>query len=90
LEDGTTVHLEKGSRLSFPVHFDPKKREVVLSGEAFFEVTENPSKPFYVYANELITRVLGTSFQHICFGKWQASNGKSTNRHGYRYLNKIG
>lgn len=63
LEDGTTVHLEKGSRLSFPVHFETKRREVVLSGEAFFEVTENPAKPFYVYSNELITRVLGTSFR---------------------------
>jgi transmembrane sensor len=63
LEDGTTVHLEKGSRLSFPVHFETKRREVVLSGEAFFEVTKNPAKPFYVYANELITKVLGTSFR---------------------------
>lgn len=63
LEDGTLVHLEKGSRLSFPVHFEAKKREVVLSGEAFFEVAENPVKPFYVYSNELITRVLGTSFR---------------------------
>ncbi|AEI51244.1 FecR family protein [Runella slithyformis] len=63
LEDGTTVHLEKGGRLSFPVHFETKRREVVLSGEAFFEVAENPAKPFYVYANELITRVLGTSFR---------------------------
>lgn len=62
LEDGTTVHLKKGSRLSFPVHFETKRREVVLSGEAFFEVAENPAKPFYVYANELITKVLGTSF----------------------------
>lgn len=62
LEDGTTVYLEKGSRLSFPVHFETKRREVVLSGEAFFEVSENPAKPFYVYANELITKVLGTSF----------------------------
>lgn len=63
LEDGTWVHLEKGSRLSFPVHFETKQREVVLSGEAFFEVAENPAKPFYVYANELITKVLGTSFR---------------------------
>ncbi|MFN8345239.1 MAG: FecR domain-containing protein [Spirosomataceae bacterium] len=63
LEDGTTVHLEKGSRLSFPLPFENKRREVVLSGEAFFEVTENPAKPFYVYSNELITRVLGTSFR---------------------------
>jgi len=63
LEDGTMVYLEKGSRLSFPIHFETKRREVVLSGEAFFEVAENPSKPFYVYANELITKVLGTSFR---------------------------
>ncbi|RDB07971.1 FecR family protein [Runella aurantiaca] len=63
LEDGTMVHLEKGSRLSFPVHFETKRREVVLSGEAFFDVAENPAKPFYVYANELITKVLGTSFR---------------------------
>lgn len=63
LEDGTMVYLEKGSRLSFPVHFETKRREVVLSGEAFFEVAENPAKPFYVYANELITKVLGTSFR---------------------------
>ncbi|NBB20432.1 DUF4974 domain-containing protein [Runella sp. CRIBMP] len=63
LEDGTMVHLEKGSRLSFPVHFETNRREVVLSGEAFFDVAENPAKPFYVYANELITKVLGTSFR---------------------------
>lgn len=63
LEDGTMVYLEKGSRLSFPVHFETKRREVVLSGEAFFEVSKNPAKPFYVYSNELITKVLGTSFR---------------------------
>jgi len=63
LEDGTKVHLEKGSKLSYPTHFDAKRREVVLSGEAFFEVAENPRKPFFVYANEVITKVLGTSFR---------------------------
>ncbi|MEZ4905292.1 MAG: FecR domain-containing protein [Spirosomataceae bacterium] len=62
LEDGSKVHLEAGSKLSYPTHFDLKRREVVLSGEAFFEVTENPSKPFFVYANEVVTKVLGTSF----------------------------
>ena len=33
-----------------------------MSGEAFFEITKNPAKPFFVYANELVTKVLGTSF----------------------------
>lgn len=62
LEDGTTVSLAKGSRLSFPQHFATNKREVVISGEAFFDVSKDHDRPFYVYANELVTKVLGTSF----------------------------
>lgn len=63
LEDGTVVILKKNSRLSYPVHFSSDVRETFLSGEAFFEVAENPEKPFYVFANELVTKVLGTSFE---------------------------
>ncbi len=37
-------------------------RDVYLSGEAFFEVTKNPDRPFRVFANEIVTKVLGTSF----------------------------
>ncbi|MCF0072785.1 FecR domain-containing protein [Dyadobacter sp. CY261] len=62
LEDGTVVTLQKNSRLSYPLHFGRDSRETFLSGEAFFEVARNPDKPFYVYSNELVTRVLGTSF----------------------------
>jgi len=62
LEDGTVVTLQRNSRLSYPVHFGKDNRETYLSGEAFFEVTKNPDKPFYVYSNELVTKVLGTSF----------------------------
>jgi len=40
-----------------------------LSGEAFFEVTKNPNRPFVVYANELITKVIGTSFTIKAFPK---------------------
>lgn len=63
LPDGSTVTLEKKSKISYPAQFNSSKREVFLSGDAFFEVTKNPSKPFYVYANELVTKVLGTSFR---------------------------
>src|SRR5690606_5880596 len=42
--------------------FDSLRREVNLTGEAFFEVTKNPDQPFFVYANELIAKVHGTSF----------------------------
>ena len=63
LSDNSSVLLKKGSRLSYPKSFDGlAQREVYLSGEAFFEVAKNPEKPFFVYANELITKVLGTSF----------------------------
>lgn len=62
LADGSSILLQKGSRLSFPSTFDGDRREVFLDGEAFFEVAKNPEKPFFVYANEVITKVLGTSF----------------------------
>lgn len=62
LSDGSSILLQHGSRLSYPANFAGDKREVYLDGEAFFEVAKNPEKPFLVYANELVTKVLGTSF----------------------------
>lgn len=62
LSDGSSILLQHGSRLSYPANFEGDKREVYLDGEAFFEVAKNPEKPFLVYANELVTKVLGTSF----------------------------
>ena len=62
LNDGSSILLQKGSRLSFPEQFATDKREVYLDGEAFFEVAKNPQQPFYVYANEVVAKVLGTSF----------------------------
>lgn len=63
LPDGSSVLLQKDSRLSFAKRFlENSNRSVYLSGEAFFEVKKNPEKPFLVFANELVTKVLGTSF----------------------------
>lgn len=62
LSDGSSILLQKGSRLSYPETFKDDKREVYLDGEAFFEVAKDPKKPFFVFANELVTKVLGTSF----------------------------
>lgn len=62
LPDGSQITLKAKSRVSYPKVFASTHREIYLSGEAFFEVTKNPSKPFIVYANELVTKVLGTSF----------------------------
>ncbi|MEA5427337.1 FecR family protein [Arcicella lustrica] len=62
LPDGSKIILKMGSRVSFLKVFSEKHRDVYLSGEAFFDVVKDPTKPFVVYANELATKVLGTSF----------------------------
>ena len=62
LSDGTHIWLNSGSQLSYPTEFSGKTREVLLSGEAFFDVKPNPDKPFFVTTRELKIRVLGTSF----------------------------
>ena len=62
LSDGTTVHLNAGSRLVYPEVFHGSTREVILSGEAFFEVSPDAERPFFVYTNDLRIRVLGTKF----------------------------
>lgn len=71
LEDGSRITLDPGSKMSYPAHFTARRgdarrsgarREVFLSGKAFFDIAKDPSKPFFVYANELVTKVLGTSF----------------------------
>jgi ferric-dicitrate binding protein FerR (iron transport regulator) len=62
LPDGSNVALEPESKLKFSAAFNTTKREVYLEGEAFFEVSHNANIPFFVHANEVTTKVLGTSF----------------------------
>jgi transmembrane sensor len=62
LPDGSTALLSPKSKISYTADFGQNNRKVFLLGEATFEVVKNPSNPFYVYANELVTKVLGTKF----------------------------
>lgn len=62
LEDGSRVILEPKSEIRFIKKFSTQKREVYLSGEAFFNVKRDIHRPFLVYSNEVVTQVLGTSF----------------------------
>lgn len=62
LVDGSLVVLKPGSSLVYNKNFNQHKRELHLQGEAFFEVTKNPRKPFIVHAGKLVAEVLGTSF----------------------------
>lgn len=61
LPDQSLVLLSGNSTIRY--QYPDGKREVVLSGEAFFEVSRQPARPFLVYAGEIVTRVLGTSFR---------------------------
>lgn len=62
MEDGSVVTLQPGSAIHYPAHFSAAKREVFLDGEAFFDVSKNPNRPFYVFNRNIVTHVLGTSF----------------------------
>lgn len=63
LSDGSSVLLQPKSKLSYPKSFEGNERNVYLSGEGFFEISKNPKKPFFVFANEIVTKVIGTSFR---------------------------
>ncbi len=63
LEDGSAVSLEKGSRLSYSGSLRTGERTVYLDGEAFFDVERNPKRPFVIFANKTVVKVLGTSFR---------------------------
>jgi|EndMetStandDraft_4_1072995.scaffolds.fasta_scaffold10399_3 transmembrane sensor len=62
MSDGSLAVLKPNSKLTYPASFSGDKREVYLEGEAFFEVHKNHLKPFFVYAKNMVTKVLGTSF----------------------------
>ena len=62
LSDGSHVWLNKGTELLYPEKFNGNEREVILKGEAYFEVESDKKHPFIVHSNGLVTKVLGTSF----------------------------
>lgn len=63
LPDGSSVSLGSKSKLNYSSKSFAGKREVFLSGEAFFDVTKNPALPFVVHTKNMVTKVLGTSFR---------------------------
>lgn len=62
LNDGTEVMLNAASNLQLPTEFEEDVREVFLKGEAYFDVSSDPDKPFLIHARGSVIRVLGTSF----------------------------
>ena len=88
LSDGTRVRLNSESNIRYPEEFTGDLREIKLEGEAFFEVAEDPTKPFVVQSGTVKTRVLGTSFNinaypeseairvTVATGRVQVANGE--------------
>jgi len=62
LQDGSKITLEPNSAIQYPENFEKDRRDVYLTGEAFFDVARDAQKPFSVYSHKLVTQVLGTSF----------------------------
>ncbi|WP_290794193.1 FecR family protein [Flavihumibacter sp. UBA7668] len=62
LPDGTQVWLNAGSKLTYGKDFGTSFREVSLTGEAYFDVVKDSSRPFLIHARNVDIRVLGTAF----------------------------
>ncbi len=81
LEDGTKVYLNSSSTLEYPTSFTGDSRQVVLEGEAYFEVTHDPDKPFIVKTSDMNIVVRGTSFNVNAYSDYKTTrttlvNGK--------------
>lgn len=62
LPDGTIVVLNADSKISYSKHFDELSRNIYLTGEAYFDVAHDSSRPFIVHTSKASIKVLGTRF----------------------------
>lgn len=67
LPDGSTVWINRDSKLDFPLEFSDNQREVKLIGEAFFDIRRDTLRPFIIYSGKVTTVVLGTAFNIRAF-----------------------
>ena len=68
LPDGTAVWLNAASSITYPTAFAGAQRNVTITGEAYFEVAKDKSKPFHVKTNGIEVEVLGTHFNINAYG----------------------
>ena len=67
LSDGTTVWVNAKSTLEYPGVFSGKTREVILNGEAYFNVAPDSKQPFIVNSGDFRTQVVGTQFNMFAY-----------------------
>ncbi len=69
LPDGSIVGLSPSSKIRYSNQANTAARELFLEGEAYFDVAHNKDRPFYVYAGDVVTKVVGTSFTVRAMGQ---------------------
>ena len=69
LADGTVLHLNSGSRLTYPATFSGDSRTVFMDGEAYMDVAKDPEHPFVIKSQGIDIKVLGTSFNFKNFAQ---------------------
>lgn len=73
LEDGTSLWVNAGSRVVYPVSFEKKRREIYVDGEVYLDVTHDEKRPFIVRTKDMKVSVLGTSFNVMSYEADQVS-----------------
>ena len=68
LSDGTKVWLNSESAIRYPARFGNEKRVVTVKGNVYFEVEKDANRPFIVVMKDMVTEVLGTSFEVNTYG----------------------
>ncbi len=62
LADGSKIYLNGGSRLKYPLEFAGKTRNIIFSGEGYFDIARKKDSPFFITTDAMEVRVLGTKF----------------------------
>lgn len=62
LSDGTTLHVNSGTKVIYPNRFTGNTREIYVNGEVFLDVIPSEQQPFIVRTSEITIRVMGTQF----------------------------
>ncbi len=80
LKDGSKVVLNANSKITYSKPFAADKREIILEGEAFFEVAKDADRPFVVHSKGINTTALGTSFNIQAFDEGQVKVSLTTGK----------
>lgn len=62
LPDGSVVIINSGTTITYPTEFDKATRVISITGEAFFDIIKDESRPFTINTPDVVVQVLGTSF----------------------------